>query len=244
MSMTLWLRGVVCLIVTLAAWGSGMAAAQDSQPQAAKPRVVLIGASIGQDWRLAEFPARVGRDDTVFESIAVWQFDKSDALDELLMRPKRRFHLTRTYIKGFFSPDPQPADIIILKECSAYFPVAPEQYKKMMIGWISEVRAAGKQAMVATAVPVTRARATTDKGKMEALREYNDWIRDYAKTMKLPLLALERGLNDGTPERFLRDDLTIGDGSHLNAKAYALLDQLLNTKMCELVLNGKCAQAH
>lgn len=87
-----------------------------------KKRIVLVGASIGQEWNLPELSRRVGNDDYVFESLAAWQFDKTEVLEETLMRPKRKFRLTRTYLKGFLEPNPKPADVVIIKECSSYFP--------------------------------------------------------------------------------------------------------------------------
>lgn len=241
--MTRGLQLVVWFAVMLEVWGTSMAAGQEGQKHAGRLRVVLVGASIGQEWRLAEFPARVAMNDVEFESIAVWRFDKSNTLDEVLMRPKRKFHLSRSYLAGMFGPAPQPADIIILKECSSYFPGDVDRYKSMIIEWIRQVRTAGKQVIVTTVAPVTRARAATDKGKMEAIREFNDWIRGYAKISKVLLLDLERTLADGSTDRFLRDDLTIGDGSHLNKQAYTLLDQLLKAKLSELVSSSKSRHA-
>jgi hypothetical protein len=38
---------------------------------------------------------------------------------------------------------------------------------------------------------------------------------------------MERALRTDDKERYLRDELTSGDGSHLNRKAYDILDRLL-----------------
>src|SRR5271166_706668 len=51
--------------------------------------IVLIGASIGQSWHLAEWPSRVRTSDFTAESVAAWQFDKTEAVEEVLMRPAR-----------------------------------------------------------------------------------------------------------------------------------------------------------
>jgi hypothetical protein len=205
---------------------SGGAMADQTVP--AHPyRVVLLGASIGRSWNLPAFPERMHDRNYVIESFAVWQFDKSTMLDEVLMRPARKFHPTRTYLKSLFGPAPQPPDAIILKECSAYFPGDPAKQKALVQKWVGEISDARIQPILATAVPVTRQRAGTDKGKMEALREYNDWVRNYARDRRLPLLDLEAALRTDSRERYLRDDLTSGDGSHLNARAYEMLDKLL-----------------
>lgn len=212
----------------------GIAGSEGADGTVKKTRVVLIGASIGQAWELSDFAHRAHDDSVVVESIAAWQYDKSDALDELLMRPNRKPKLTLSYLKGFFQPDPQPADVIILKECSSYFPGDLKRYKASMIDWIQRAQSAGKGVMVATVVPVTRKRAEMDKGKMEVIREYNDWIRAYARQEKLALLDLESALRDNDKERFLRGDLTIGDGSHLNKKAYDILDKLLERELSQM----------
>ena len=201
-------------------------------------RVVLLGASIGRAWNLPAFPERMHDKNYVIESFAVWQFDKSAMLDEVLMRPARKFHPTRTYLRSLFGPAPQPPDAIILKECSAYFPGDSKQQKELVQKWVGEVSHARIQPILATAVPVTRKRSETDKGKMDALREYNDWIRNYARDQHLPLLDLEAALRTDPRERYLRDDLTSGDGSHLNARAYEILDKLLQETLAGIEMTG------
>lgn len=193
---------------------------------AATPRVVLVGASIGQDWELPDLPKRTGDQRFQFEAVQAWQFDKSELVQETLMRPARKFKPTLGYVKGFLAP-PQPADIIILKECSSYFPGPQADYRRMLERWVTEIRAARKQLVLATTVPVTRARAAKDPGKQQSLLEFNDWLRDFARREGIALLDLEAALRADEKERFLRDDYTSGDGSHLNSKAYAVLDRTL-----------------
>jgi len=196
---------------------------------AKKTRVILIGASVGQEWHLADFPKRTGTDQFVFESVAVWKYDKTEALEEVLMRPKRKFHPTRTYLRGFFKPSPVPADIIILKECSAYFPGDLSEYKALMKKWVSMVRSANKEVMIATVAPVTETRAAKQEGKIESIRAFNDWVRQYARDEGITVLDLEAALRTDPEKRYLKDDLTSGDGTHLNQKAYVILDALLST---------------
>lgn len=197
-------------------------------------RVVLLGASIGRTWNLSAFPERMHDKNYVVESFAVWQFDKSETLEEILMRPERKFHMTATYFKSLFQAAPQLPNAVILKECSAYFPGDPRQQKELVKKWVDQVRHAGIQPILATAVPVTRSRAEKDKGKMDGIREYNDWIRNYAKDQRIPLLDLERALRIDPVERYLKDDFTSGDGSHLNGKAYEILDRLLYKTLTDL----------
>lgn len=192
-----------------------------------KLRIILVGASVGQDWKLQEFNMRTKSDDYVFESVAAWQYDKTEALEEVLMRPKRKFRPTKSYLKGFFEPSPAPVDIVILKECAAYFPGDTVRYKELMKKWVGMIRGANKEVMLATVAPVTETRAAKQKGKIESIREFNDWIRQYAKDENITVIDLEAALRKDPQTRFLRDELTSGDGTHLNKKAYDILDVLL-----------------
>jgi hypothetical protein len=194
-------------------------------------RVFLMGASVGKEWNLPEFPKRKNIDNIIFESAAIYQFDKSEALKELLIRPKRKFHLTRTYLKGFFKQAPQLPDMIIIKECAAYFPGDTKKYQIWIEEWVKGIKEAKIEVMLATVVPVTKERAEKEPTKMESIRDYNDWIRRYAQKENLKLLDLETALRTDPSSRFLKDDLTEGDGLHLNGKAYAILDDFLVTTL-------------
>jgi hypothetical protein len=99
---------------------------------------------------------------------------------------------------------------------------------------VQQVTAKHVKVMIATVVPVTRARATLDRGKQESVREYNDWVRDYARSNGIVLLDLEAALRTDGRERYLRDDLASGDGSHLNRKAYDILDGVMTQALCRL----------
>src|SRR3954469_130871 len=146
---------------------------QESRGTTSTTRVVLIGASIGQAWHLAEWPSRVGVSGLNAESIPAWQFDKTEVLDEVLMRPRRKFHPTRTYLKSLFQPPPDRPGIVILKECSSYFPGDLALYKSLVRQWVSQIREKQITVVLATVVPVTEARARQNAGKQEDLVEYN-----------------------------------------------------------------------
>jgi len=193
-----------------------------------RQRIVLLGASVGKAWDLPDFPKRVNIDNEyIFETVTAYQYDKTEALEEILMRPKRKFHPTRTYIKGFFKPSPQLPNTIILKECAAYFPGDLSSYKTLMKRWVTLIRERNIKVILATTVPVTSAHAAERKGRMASIREYNDWIRDYAKNENIPLLDLEAALRTDEKNRFLKNDLAVEDGLHLNQKAYGILDNVL-----------------
>jgi hypothetical protein len=159
------------------------------------------------------------------------------------MRPARKFHLTRTYLKGFFKPSPQPSDVILIKECSTYFPGESSlQRKQEFIQlWVRQIKERRIQVMLATTVPVTKDRAMKDRGKQEALREFNDWLRVYAAKSDIVLLDLEAALRTNNEERHLRDEFDVGDGSHLNRKAYDMLDGVMVRGLCRLFAKVGCA---
>lgn len=203
-----------------------------AKPQADETRmhIVLIGASIGKSWDLPALPQRTKSERFTFEALQVWDYDKTEAVEETLMRPARKFKLTRTYFKGFFEPSPPVPDLVILKECSSYFgnDAQLQRKKELFQRWVEEVRQKKIPVMVTTIAPITRARADRDgAAKHQAIREFNDWMRIYADAQRLPLLDLEKALRTDDKERYLRDAFTSGDGSHLNRAAYDVLDRVM-----------------
>jgi hypothetical protein len=237
----------------LAVWVTGMATAfaaptalaPEAKAVISKPvRVVLIGASIGKSWNLPELPQRLHLDGYVFEALQVWEFDKSEMVEEMLMRPARKFRFTPSYFKSLLQPVPQPADLVILKECSSYFPgnLQMQRKKELLQQWVQQVREKKIAVMVTTVAPITRVRAERDGStKQQAIREFNDWIRAYASAQGLALLDLEKALRADDKDRYLRDDLTSGDGSHLNRKAYDILDKQMWDTVCTSSAGGQCS---
>jgi hypothetical protein len=219
------LLGLVVLVTTLTANNASLA------DGAHKKRILLIGASVGKDWHLQGFPSRAKLDDFAFESIAAYQYDKTEALEEVLMRPERKFHPTRSYVVGFFKPPPQLPNVIILKECAAYFPGDLHHYKELVGAWVQRIRQSHLQAVLATVVPITKGRAEQERDKIEAIWAYNDWLRTYARQEQVPLLDLEVAVQQDASNRYLKEDLDGGDGLHLNKKAYTLLDRLLQESL-------------
>jgi hypothetical protein len=205
----------------------GMASTSSAGTDNAKARVLLLGASVGQEWEVGGIPKRLGNGSFQFEAVQAWQFDKTEALEEVLMRPKRKFKPTRTYLKGFFEPSPAPPDAIIIKECAAYFPGDMARYRSLVPKWVASIKASGKRLALATVVPVTAEHAKRKPGRIEAIREFNDWIKQYAAAENLPLIDLEAALREDAKGRFLKAEYTSGDGLHLNRKAYDVLDRLL-----------------
>ena len=191
--------------------------------------IVLLGASVGKAWNIEQLPERVSNRNYRFEYIGLYRFDKSSALEELIKRRENR------------------PDAIFLKECAAYFPgdISFAKAKQLMIQWIKRCRENGVVPIPATVCPITKQRDERFKTKnplkriiktirgismqtcMDRIREYNDWIKSYADVNNLVVLDLETPLRSDDPGRYLRDDLTKGDGLHLNAQAYQLLDRIV-----------------
>jgi hypothetical protein len=217
-----------CLLLLLVAILSDRASRRQTARPPGSLQVVLVGASIGQAWRLAEWSDRVGEPRLSAESVAIWQFDKSEAIDEILMRPGIKFRVGRAYLRALWRP-PQKPDLVILKECSAYFPGDVTQYQSLVQKWVAQLVDHEIKAVLATVVPVTRKRAARERGKQEALVAFNQWIRNYAAEHRLTVLDLEAVLRSPGPERYLREEFAIEDGSHLNSSAYAVLDQSLRS---------------
>lgn len=231
-----WIAAVVAAMAALWLFARGGA----ERPVSGRSHVVLVGASIGQDWRLGDWPQRVGAVGYSAESIAIWQYDKSEAIDELLLRPKRKFRPTRSYLRSLLQAPPQPPQIVVLKECSSYFPGDLEADKRAVRRWVGQLRERSIEVVLATVVPVTRERAVRDPGKQEALARFNAWVRDFAAQEGLALVDLEAALREGAPGSFLREEFTSGDGSHLNRAAYAVLDRTLLASLCQLEPGSGC----
>jgi hypothetical protein len=230
--------------IAAASIGGGVWAVRSAAPNTAsgEVHVALVGASIGQDWNLATWPARANAASFSAESFAVWEFDKSSAVDELLLRPKRRFRFTRTYLKSLLAPPPRKPDVVILKECSSYFPGNLEAQRTAFRGWAERLSGAGTRVVLATVVPVTSTRAQADAGKQAALTEFNAWVREYAASKQLPVLDLDAAMRSGAPGSNLRDEYTSGDGSHLNRAAYTVLDRALLDTLCNLKSDAACGR--
>lgn len=188
-------------------------------------RVLLIGASVGDAWHIAKLPDRTQLAGYIFESVAEYQFDKSQVLEEV--------------VKSEDKPD-----FVILKECAAYFPGDFPRYKQFIQGWVATLRGHHITPILTTVVPVTtpplfsvsylkhlvkkvtRNRVPVDE-RLPYLLEYNDWVRSYAAQEGLAVLDLEAALRNNAQERKLREDLAGEDGLHLNGHAYRVLDRLV-----------------
>jgi len=195
-----------------------------------RPRhIVLIGASVGKAWNISELPKRIKNSDYSFEYVGMYQFDKSSALNQVVSRSKNK------------------PDAIILKECAAYFPsdISFEEAKSLMKQWVNRCQATNIVPIPTTIAPVTpsnderfkthnpvkriikRMLGISMMTRIERIIEYNDWVKAFSKEKNLIVLDLETPLRIDDGNRFLRDDLTKGDGLHLNAEGYRILDSIV-----------------
>lgn len=170
-------------------------------PSVAHLHVALLGASVGQDWRLR----------LVFPNVrasALYQFDKGPLVQRALTR--------------------RP-DLVIIKECAAYFPLPDAEAGQQLVqGWVEQLRGAGIKVALATVAPVTRAHASHEPGRAEGLWAFNDWLRQFAADQGLPLLDLEAALRCSSSDRHLDPALHSGDGLHLARATYRdRLDSLI-----------------
>jgi lysophospholipase L1-like esterase len=198
---------------------------------AKKKHVVLLGASVGNAWNIEALPDRLKQTGPVqdyrFEFAGDYQFDKSTTLKSLLARKEDR------------------PDTIIIKECAAYFPGDLNQYQTLIKTYIEECLKTGVIPVLATVAPVRepgilklqywknivkRIIYPSKPGveaRLSGLTAYNDWVRTYTAEQKLAVLDLEKALRISESDRRLKPDLDGGDGLHLNAQAYAVLDQIV-----------------
>ena len=196
--------------------------APDSQAMEKTKHILLLGASVGKAWQIENLPQRANIKGYRFEYVGEYNFDKTEALRKILARKENR------------------PEAIFIKECAAYFPGDLPLYQKLMIGWVKECRAVGVTPIPTTVVPVIRDRSfvtqikdlikrligrPTSDLRLTSIIKYNDWVKTYAQKEALAVLDLEAPLRVNPNDRSLRLDLHSGDGLHLNAKAYAILDQ-------------------
>jgi len=163
-------------------------------------RVVFFGASITDSWDLNRyFPAfhPVNRGVGGFVPDLVIKF-KSNVLD---LKPRA----------------------VVIKICSINIrPTIPAyQLRDGMEMMVQLAQANGIKPIVTTMIPSARPAATIGEfSVIDAIREFNDWVREYTRSNNLPLIdyALAIQNEDG----FLPRDCSI-DPVHINGKGYDIL---------------------
>jgi hypothetical protein len=219
-------KGTIILLVFITA--CGFWAGLKGEESMGKKHVVLLGASVGREWNIAFLPERTGSQDYDFEYVGYSGFDKSEALAEILSRKENK------------------PDMVLLKECAAYFPGDLEHYKSLMKRWIAQCQQEDIIPIPTTVVPVTRLHALKKfmidivKGRNpfqqgsplrhkrnDSLLSYNDWIKEYAGERGLAVLDLESAVRYSETNRFLKQNLAKVDGLHVNSLAYKSLDEIV-----------------
>lgn len=181
--------------------------------------VVLVGASIGNSWKFDELPGRLGLDGFKLEFVPVFDsFDKSSAVDEIINRSEL-------------------PDVVIIKECSVYFPGDMANYKSKIKQWAEQLAEKNVDVVFATSVPVSEQTGVVSKikslikgvmgkpDKMKQLTAYNDWLREVASQQGIEVLDLEAVLRISDEVRYMDPRYDRGDHVHLNPEAYTVLDQ-------------------
>jgi len=188
---------------------------------ASEVEIVLIGASIGKSWNFDKLPERKNLKKLNLEYIGVFDtFDKSPAIEEVLNRKNK-------------------PSVVIIKQCSVFFPGDITNYKKMTQEWVGKLRNNKIIPVLATSAPFAEPETVSFKVKKviknilgyenryEQIVEFNDWVRSYSDKEGLSVLDLELALRVSNDNRHLNPKYDIGDHVHLNQTAYESLDQLI-----------------
>ena len=169
--------------------------------------IAFVCASVGSNWNIGEhFPQLSIR---VYDE---YQFDKGIRIQEIL--------------------DSEKPDIMIIKECAAYFPPDSQgstmsAYQGFIRDWINLSRGQGVIPVLTTVVPIN---PDTNEGQpqLDAILEFNDWIKQYCSNENISVLDLEAALHISETNRALDPAYDSGDGLHPNEIAYTeKLDNIL-----------------
>jgi len=180
--------------------------------------VVLVGASVGKDWCFPELPNRLDLgEEIIFGNRTVYNFDKSNIIDELINLPITVY-------------------AVIIKECSAYFPRDIVSSKKQIYIWVKQLQQNNILPVLATVATVTKAHDSSHPGRFDSILAYNDFIRSFAYREGIEVLDLEEALRISGKERHLKDEYSQPDGNHLVIKAY---DEALDKIVLPLINNLK-----
>lgn len=180
--------------------------------------LVLVGASIGKEWHLEELGKRIQAPGYRFSYVGTYDFDKGDLIDGLIK-------------------DVDKPDIVLIKECSSYFPGDLYSYERKISGWVDMLKTAGIRPILVTTAPVGKpddyivrlknvvkiiiGRPT----KQGSVAEFNDWMKEYGRRIGIPVFDLESILILSPEERWLRPEYDSGDKTHLTARAYEAMDR-------------------
>lgn len=189
-----------------------------AEPKAPNPvRITLVGASVGKAWNFDRVGERISAPEYRFAYLGVYDFDKGPLIEKLA------------------SASDKP-DVVMVKECAAYFPGDLETYQRQIVSWVTRLRGAGIRPVLVTTAPIAEPTDVLARTKDAAKRlvgkptrldselRFNDWLKEYAGRENIPVFDLEAQLRRSDSERWLRNEFDAGDGLHLNDTAYRTID--------------------
>ncbi len=187
----------------------------------ANKEIILIGASVAKNWKFPELVTRKKLKGYKLDFMPVFDtFDKSPAIKDIIKREKK-------------------PNAVIIKECSVYFPGDINLYKNRVKEWVNELKNNHIEPILATTVPSGKPDGIIYKlkyfiksisgrpKKIDSITEYNEWVRDFSKKNGIKVLDLERILRVSDSNRYLKPKYDRGDFTHLNDKAYLVLDDFM-----------------
>ncbi len=171
--------------------------------------VAFVCASVGSAWNIGEhFPQL---DIRVYDE---YQFDKGYRIQEIL--------------------DSEKPDIMIIKECAAYFPPDSQgstmsAYQDLIRDWVNLCRGQGVIPVLTTVVPIDPDNpSNAGQAHLDSILEFNGWIKQYCGDEDISVLDLEEALHISDTNRALNPAYDSGDGLHPNELAYTeKLDNIL-----------------
>ncbi len=169
--------------------------------------IAFVCASVGSAWNIGEHFTQLNI--KVYDE---YQFDKGYRIQDIL--------------------DSEKPDIMIIKECAAYFPPdyqgsTMSAYQDLIRDWVNLCRGQGVIPVLTTVVPID---PNTNEGQpqLNAILEFNDWIKQYCSDEDISVLDLEAALHISNTNRALDPVYDSGDGLHPNEIAYTeKLDNIL-----------------
>lgn len=192
--------------------------------------ILYIEASTVNRWKIREWPERQNVDNVSIDFKAVYDFDKTDALIQSIQNTENKH------------------DIIILQECSVYFPGNLDKYKESIKNWISIIKDNNILPVIATTVPPAKSTSMVDKIKsaikqyilfkpsqIDQVLEFNTWLRDFTMNNNIHLIDLEKELRINDEDRYMNPIYDSGDNIHINKSAYDKLDLYLKERLHQIL---------
>jgi len=174
--------------------------------------IILIGASVGSGWNYDRITDRIQLlENMVFGFRPHYFFDKGLVVRSIINLPL-------------------PVYSVIIKECSAYFPRNTDDSIMLVRKWVAQLKKKKILPVLATVVPVTEKQDRLSPGKLESLLRYNDALKQFAVSQKIPILDLEKTLRVSAENRHLRQEYAQHDGTHLTPPGYSALDAMMKNQ--------------